>query len=172
MKKILFVCCAFALLFMTTTGCNSSGKREQAIADSIARADSIAKVDSIARADSIASVENMFIEQAPEKIKEFYRKYVFGTIPLDDESVTEYCTEKLIKKLRDDYEYDDGGYAVWDFRSGDQDGDFDAQALTDVESLGEGKFKASYFDMGNVQSVILTVIFDGDKILFDEIVSK
>ena len=74
--------------------------------------------------------------------------------------------------MREDYEYEGGGYAVWDFRSGSQDGDSDAQALTDVESLGDSKFKASYFDMGNVQSVILTVVLDGDKILFDEIETK
>lgn len=152
---------------MITTGCNSSAKREQAIADSIAR------VDSIARADSIAKVAKMIEEQAPEKIKEFYRKFVFGVSTLNKENITEYCTEKLKKRPCADYDFDKGeGYAVWDFRSGAQDGDTDAQTLTDVESLGDGKFKACYYDMGNVQSIILTVVFDGGNILFNEIESK
>lgn len=154
---------------MITTGCNSSAKREQAIADSIARVDSIARADSIAKADSIANVARMIEEQAPEKIKVFYRKFVFGVSDLNNENITEYCTEKLIKKLRADYDYDGEGYAVWGFRSGAQNGDTDAQALTDVESLGDGKFKACYYDMGKVQSITITVVVDDGNILFDEI---
>ena len=154
MKKFIYVFCALVLLSLvvTTTGCNSSAKREQAIADSIARADSIAK------ADSIANVVKMIDEQASDKIREFYRSFVFGSSTLDDENVKEYCTEKLAKKLRDDYEYEDG-----------QDGDSDAELLTDVEKLGNGKFKASLIDRGESLSVILTVVVEGGKILIDEV---
>ncbi len=165
MKKFIYVFCALVLLSLvvTTTGCNSSAKREQAIADSIARADSIAK------ADSIANVVKMIDEQASDKIREFYRSFVFGSSTLDDENVKEYCTEKLAKKLRDDYEYEDGGYAISDFRSDAQDGDSDAELLTDVEKLGNGKFKASLIDRGESLSVILTVVVEGGKILIDEV---
>ncbi len=170
MKKFLYVYCTLVLLSLvvTTTGCNSSAKREQAIADSIARADSIAKADSIARADSIANVTKVF-GKAPDKLREFYRNYVFGTMEATGSVIDQYCTEKLAQKLRDDYEYEGGGYAIWDFRSGNQDGDSDASALTDVEDLGEGKFKVSYFDMGTSRSCIISCIVSGDDVLFDEI---
>ena len=163
MKKSIYVFCAVVLLslVMATTGCNSSAKRQQAIADSIARADSIAK------ADSIANVAKMIEEQAPVKIKEFYEKYVFGTTTLDDENVKEYCTEKLIKKLHEAYE--NIGNAIFKFRNEGTIGNADVQLLTDVERLGDGKYKACYIDWGVSQSAILTVVVEGGKVLMDEI---
>lgn len=111
--------------------------------------------------------------QAPEMIKEFYKKYVFdGSAEFEsatDDVIKKYCTKKLAKKLADDYEYEGSGYAVWDFRSGAQDGDSDVQEITKIESLGSGKFKVHFNDMGNIGSRTLTIILDGDNILFDEI---
>ena len=113
-----------------------------------------------------------------EKIHEFYMKYVFGHEEATDKVINNYCTKKLAKKLADDYEEEavvdnnennGGGYAVWDFRSGAQDGDSDIQKVDSVEALGEGKYKVSYNDMGNKGSCIISVVVDGDKILFDEI---
>lgn len=109
---------------------------------------------------------------AIERIQEFYKKYVFGDEEATDEVINSYCTKKLAKKLADDYEYEGGGYAVWDFRSGAQDGDSDVQKVNNVEALGEGKYKVSYNDMGTKGSCIISVVIDGDNVLFDEISSK
>lgn len=62
-----------------------------------------------------------------------------------------------------------GGYAIWDFRSGAQDGDSDVQEITKVESLGGGKFKVHYNDMGNKGAHILTVVLEDGNVRFDEI---
>ena len=43
------------------------------------------------------------------------------------------------------------------------------QELTNVESLGEGKFKVSYNDMGNKGASILTVVVENGNVLIDEI---
>lgn len=169
MKKSILSLFAAALLLTAISSIScSSNAAKQAEADSIARADSIAKADSIARADSIANVAKIF-SKAPDKLREFYRNYVFGTMEATGSVIDQYCTEKLAQKLRDDYEYEGGGYAIWDFRSGNQDGDSDASALTDVEDLGDGKFKVHYFDMGVSSSCIVTCIVSGDDVLFDEI---
>lgn len=169
MKKFIYVFCALVLLslLVTTTGCNSSAKREQAIADSIARADSIAKADSIARADSIANVTKV-LSKASDKIREFYNNYVFGSNSATRSVVSQYCTEKLAQKLIE-YEYEGGDIDLWMFRSGNQDGDSDVSTLTDVEDLGNGKFKAQFFDMGAVGSRIITCVVSGDDVLFDEV---
>lgn len=169
MKKFLYVYCTLVLLSLvvTTTGCNSSAKREQAIADSIARADSIAKADSIARADSIANVTKVF-GKAPDKIRDFYRNYVFGQKSATRSVINQYCSEKLAQKLRE-FEYEGGGTDLWEFRSGNQDGDSDGSTLTDVEDLGNGKYKVSFFDMGVASSCIISCIVSGDDVLFDEI---
>lgn len=110
--------------------------------------------------------------QAIEKIQKFYKDCVFGREEATDEVINSYCTKKLAKKLADDYEYEGGGYAIWDFRSGAQDGDSDVQKVNNVEALGEGKYKISYNDMGTKGSCIITVVVDGDNILFDEISNK
>ena len=108
--------------------------------------------------------------QAPNIIRELYKNYVFNDkAEVTDEVINKYCTKKLAKKLADDYEYEDGGYAIWDFRSGAQDGPSDVQELTNVESLGEGIFKVSYNDMGNKGASILTVVVENGNVLIDEI---
>ncbi len=98
--------------------------------------------------------------------------YVFGNKEATDEVINSYCTKRLAKKLADDYEYEGGGYAVWDFRSGAQDGDSDVQQVDSVKALGEGEYKVSYNDMGNKGSCVISVIVDGDHILFDNISKK
>lgn len=130
----------------------------------------------IVAADSIELVkenvedQNAFDNKAIEKIDEFYKKYVFGGEGLTDEVVNKYCTKKLAKKLADDYDYDDGGYAVWDFRSGNQDGDEDVQEVISVEPLGNNTYNVKYNDMGAIGNCVISVI--GDEILFDEIISN
>ena len=103
------------------------------------------------------------------KIQEFYKDYVFGRKDVTEEVIAKYCTQKLAKKLADDYEYEGGGYAIWDFRSGAQDGDSDVQKVNNVEPLGEGKYKVNYNDMGIKGACTITVIIKDDNILFDEI---
>lgn len=168
MKKDLFSFSAVALLLtvIMSTGCSSNAAK-QAEADSIARADSIAKADSIARADSIVNVTKV-LSKASDKIREFYNNYVFGSNSATRSVVSQYCTEKLAQKLIE-YEFEGGDIDLWMFRSGNQDGDSDVSTLTDVEDLGNGKFKAQFFDMGAVGSRIITCVVSGDDVLFDEV---
>ena len=104
-----------------------------------------------------------------EIIREFYKNYVFGKKEITDEVINKYCTKKLAKKLAADYDYDDGGYAIWEFRSDNQDGDSDVQEVTNVEAMGNGVYKVSFNDMGTKGSCKISVIIEGEKILFDEI---
>lgn len=126
--------------------------------------------DSIELVNEQVETQDAFDRQAIGKIEEFYKKYVFGVKELTDEVVNKYCTKKLAKKLADDYEYDGGGYAVWDFRSGNQDGDEDTQEVINVEALGSNKYRVQYNDMGAKGNCVISVI--GDDILFDEIISN
>lgn len=104
-----------------------------------------------------------------EIIREFYKNYVFGKKETTDEVINKYCTQKLAKILAADYDYDDGGYAIWEFRSDNQDGDSDVQEVTNVEAMGNGVYKVSFNDMGTKGSCKISVVLEGEKILFDEI---
>jgi len=103
-----------------------------------------------------------------EKIAEFYTDYVFGAKEVTDKVIRRYCTEKLVKKLKDAYDYDGEGYAIWEFRSDAQDGN-EKSTVDSYEALGDGKYKVYYNDMGTRGSCIITVVTDGNNILFDEI---
>ncbi len=162
MRKLLFIAAA-----AIAVSCGNKQQAQQSESDS-----TIVATDSVVVE---AAPENNAAEldaKAIEKIQKFYKEYVFGREEATDEVINSYCTKKLAKKLADDYEYEGGGYAVWDFRSGAQDGDSDVQKVNNVEALGEGKYKVSYNDMGTKGSCIISVVVDGDTILFDEISNK
>lgn len=60
-----------------------------------------------------------------------------------------FCTEKLQKKLKEAYEYDDeDGYATWKFRSDAQDGPSEEYKLVKFVPVGNGWYKYDFIDMG------------------------
>ena len=160
MKK-LFIISAAAIV----VSCGNKQQTQQSESDSTITATNSVVVEEVAPENNAAEMD----AKAIEKIQEFYKNYVFGDEEATDDVIKKYCTKKLAKKLADDYEYEGGGYAVWDFRSGAQDGDSDVQTVKSVEALGEGKYKVNYSDMGTKGSCIISVVIDGDNILFDEI---
>lgn len=159
MKKLLVITAA-----LIAVSCGNKQPLEQSESDSATVA-----TDSIIQDEVVKDDSNIINEKAIGLIQEFYKEYVFGTQAVTDAVINKYCTEKLARKLKDDYDFDDDGYAIWDFRSEAGDGDSDVQELTDVEPLGDGKYKVFYNDMGNKGSLILTIVLKDDNILFDGI---
>ena len=163
MKKLLFIAAA-----AIAVSCGNKQQAQQSESDSTAVA-----TDSVVAEVSAPNDADIIEAKTPEMIKEFYKKYVFDNMQnreeVTDAVINKYCTKKLAKKLADDFEYEGGGYAMWDFRSGEQDGDSDVQEVTKVESLGGGKFKVHFNDMGNKGTRILTVVLEDGNIRFDEI---
>lgn len=154
MKKLFIIAVA-----AIAVSCGNKQQAQQSESDSTIVADTVAQqVDS--QADQQAAIDAKVVE----KIQEFYKKYVFGRDEMTDEVANKYCTKKLAKKLADDYEYEGGGYAVWDFRSGGQDSD--ESKVLNVEALGNGKYKV-VMD-GNISRTI-SVIKEGENIFFDDI---
>ena len=162
MKKLMIIAAA-----AIAVSCGNKQQAQQSESDSTIVATDT-EVEEAAPNNNAAEID----AQAIEKIQEFYKNYVFGDKEATDAVINKYCTKKLAKKLADDYEYEGGGYAVWDFRSGAQDGDSDVQKVNSVEPLGEGKYKVTYNDMGTKGSCIISIVVDGDNILFDEISNK
>ena len=159
MKKLLFIAAA-----AISVSCGNKQNVQQQENDSTAIKTEFVEQESVSTNTS-EDVDARVIG----KIQEFYNNYVFGKQDTTDEIIAKYCTKKLAKKLADDYEYEDGGYAIWDFRSDAQDGDSDIQEVISVESLGSGTYKVLFNDMGTKGSCSIKVIIEGDNILFDEI---
>ena len=162
MKKILVIAVAAAVV---SCGNKQQSQRHQDNNSFVTATDSVATEQS---ADNQAYTNS----KAIEKIQEFYQKYVFGREEMTREVAYKYCTKSLAKKLADDYDYDGDGYAVWDFRSGAQDGDSDVQEVTTIEELADNMYKVTYDDMGHKGVCIITVVSEGDDILFNEIENK
>lgn len=124
----------------------------------------------------IVSADATIVQQSPKVdnakaiqfIKEFYSSYVFGKkdyIP----AVKKYCTAKLQKELKDDFEYDGEGYAIWNFRTGTQDGPSDVSKVTSIDALGNGFYKVSFTDMGIKGNRTLKIVNVDKTLKFDAV---
>jgi len=90
--------------------------------------------------------------------EEFFTE-VFNEHLYEDEGFIEMsCTDKFIAKLKAAYEYEDGGYATWLFRSDSQDGPSEEYGLTNITKEGDGWYKYDFVDMGNHGSHRIKVI--------------
>jgi hypothetical protein len=106
-----------------------------------------------------------------EKIQTFYTNYIFGTQEATDSVIAKYCTKTLAQELSkayDDEFSDGGGYAVWKFRSGAQDGE-DIHEIEKIEPIGDGKYLVHYNDMGNKGTHTITTAIQDGEIFFDKI---
>ena len=162
MKRLLIIAIAAEVV---SCGNKQQSQKDQKNDFFVATADSVVKDEP---SDNQANPS----AKAIEKIQEFYKNYVFGRETLTREVAYKYCSKSLVKKLADDYDYEGEGYAVWDFRSGAQDGDSDVQEVEDIEELTENTYKVTYNDMGHKGVCIISVIQEGDDVLFHEIENK
>lgn len=107
----------------------------------LSQADSLSQARTTARPESEADVARM--------IRSFYAECVFGRgdyVP----GVESCCTERLCRQLREAFsqEYDGEGYAVWNFRTGCQDGPSEVSEVTAVTASGENVYRVDFIDMG------------------------
>ena len=117
------------------------------------------------------NTSNALDSKAIEKIQTFYSRHIFGDEFPNDSVIAKYCTKELAQKLRDDYDnefIDGGGYAVWKFRSGAQDGE-DIHEIEKIEPLSDGKYIVHYNDMGNKGTHTITTVIQDGEIFFDKL---
>ena len=82
-----------------------------------------------------------------ESIEAFFTE-VFNKEYYNDEGFIEkYCTDNMKKKLKEAYEYEGEGYAVWLFRSDAQDGEGESK-LTKFTPEGGGWYRYEFDDRG------------------------
>lgn len=80
-------------------------------------------------------------------LTKLYADYVFGG--QDFSAIKTHFSEDVLKRLRDEYEYDDeDGYAVWLFRTDAQDGPSDVCQVNSINKEENGWYAVEYVDMG------------------------
>jgi hypothetical protein len=146
-KTIIFawVLCAMPIVF--SCGPNKAELAEKARQDSIRVADSIKQVEEKAAAEAEAMRVNDSIAHDSAVIA--FITDMYNTTKYEDyKFLKQHCSDKLMRKLRADYDYEGDGLAVWDFRSGAQDGPSDVHKVTAVTPEGGGWYKYDFIDMG------------------------
>ena len=154
MRKTTLFLALMALTMVASCGNNATQKAEQELQDSTALAGS----SNNAIADSTARVEATIAF-----ITDFYNSKKFE----NEDFLKKYCSAEVLKKLADDYEYEGGGYASWDFRSGYQDGPSNRHEVISVEPLGDNWYQYSFYDMGIKGSHKIRVIQKDEDFVID-----
>lgn len=80
--------------------------------------------------------------------KEFIRNMYENVLYEDYAFLQQNCSEGLLTKLSDAYDYDGDGYAVWLFRSDAQDGPSNEHRIIGIEDQGDGWYRYTAVDMG------------------------
>lgn len=162
MNKLAISCAILSMAGMMA--CSGNKSQQGADTDSSAPEAVEAVTDTPAVADTEPAAEEAPAEEENtneadiQLIKDFYKKCVFGG-SISKSAIQKYCTSSCMKKLAAANEYDDGGYAVWKFRTEGQDGDGPSK-VNNVEPQGDGWYRVSYSDMG-AKGVTDVQIVDG-----------
>ena len=80
----------------------------------------------------------------------------------------EHCTPRMLQQLRDDYEYDGEGYAIWDFRSMSNDGIDDENCVLSIDKI-DGRYYYEAKDSGFIFRNILSAFVQDGKVMLDGI---
>lgn len=174
MKRLLFVISFFVGL-CTMIGCGPSKAEIEAQrrADSVRVADSLHIVDSVRRADSIRVADSIKVADSTERVNKVIR---FITDMYDNEKYSDYnflrkhCTAKMLQYLRDNYDYDcESGdcYAVWMFRSDEQDGPAKPNGIVSVLPKGDDWYLYTFYDMGFKGAHLIKVIDKEGLLMID-----
>lgn len=152
MKKLQFIFAASLLL--SVLACNN----KPATPENVIPIDTTA-VDTTTAADATAVVEEEELsiddQQAEDLINSIYKKYVFGDNVFSGSAAKKYCTASLRSRLKKEYDFDDGGYAIWLFRTDLQDGPSDHSAVNSITCNEPNAYTVTFSDMGNSGSHVL-----------------
>ena len=145
----------FVTLMLAGAAMSCTTKAEKAEADATA-------VETPAALDA-PEIENEAV--ATKFIVDLYKNYVFMGAEGNFEDIKDNFSDKILKELRDKYDFDGEGYAVWMFRSDAQDGPEDAQTIEDINIDGDDWYTVSLNDMGNPAKCRFHITVDNGKVL-------
>lgn len=82
--------------------------------------------------------------------------------------IENHFSEKVLKRLKQEYDYDGEGYAVWLFRTGAQDGPSNVSKVNDITTEPDGWYVVKYTDMGIEGTCrFLIQLRDGEPFVLD-----
>lgn len=106
--------------------------------------------------------------QRPDDL-EFIRGMYENVLYEDYGFLEKHCSESLLTKLSEAYDYEGEGYAVWEFRSGAQDGPSNEHGIISIEDDGDGWYIYTAVDMGITFRKRIKVSHEGGKAMIEDI---
>lgn len=106
--------------------------------------------------------------QSPDDIgfiRDMYEKVLYE----DYGFLEKHCTEGLLTKLSEAYDYEGDGYAVWKFRSGAQDGPSNEHSVISIEDQGNGWYRYVAMDMGLTFTKRIRLSHEGGRTMIEDI---
>ncbi len=118
-----------------------------------------------------------FETKAIARLQEFYSNYIFAENfsfgdPAESAKILgNYCTETLVRRLADDYDYEGEGFAFWNFYKSRYNNDSMVYGVERIEPFGNGWFRVDFLSKGGYDDgcSLVYVVKEGDKILFDNL---
>jgi len=162
MRKAILMC----ILSATMCGCGSRAKR--------ANAPETNKEPEVVVTTDIEAKETFSTSDIDKMVEDMLTDMYNNTRYEDYEWLESHCTNKCLKYLQKEYEYDCGEdpcYAVWKFRTSNQDGYTDEQRLVSVENVGNGYYNYTFIDMGFKGTNRVKVLFENNNLLIDEVIN-
>ena len=109
------------------------------------------------------------LDKEKKKVKAFitdmYNNYKYG----EEDFLKEHCTERLLNQLREAYEYDGEGYAVWLFRTSSNDGLGEGTRVVSVSTEDGLWYEYEFYDGSwKGKNRVKCVVVDG-KVWMDEV---
>ena len=178
MKKKYFVMTVLALVLLAAVGgCKSKGGSEQTGTEVVAGEDEGEATEDEVDLPPVAPVSEEGVKEIVNFITDMYEQGRY----LDYDFLNQHCTDEMKQFLKDHYDYDGEGYAVWLFRTSSQDGkpgsenQEDATRILSVKNEGNDWYTYKFLDAGWKGENRIKVFFeegnfwiDGLQSVYDE----
>ena len=112
-------------------------------------------------------------DPAQDEAAEQFIRQMYNTVSFEDyDYLRSHCTEKLLDKLAQQYEYDGDGLAVWLFRSGAQDSkyEFAPTRILRITPIGDNWYAYTALDAGWRFTAALKLLPKDGSFLMDDVV--
>ena len=166
-KKSLLIALAVSSLLITATSCNN-GKSTNDSND----AEDV-KEEKVVEENKLDEEEQVKMQEDDAVIQEFITNMYENHLYCEYDFLEAHCSEGMLQYLRDHYEYDGEGYAIWLFRTGSQDGKPGAEGVKDkVHSItkdSEGWYHYTFTDAGWNGENKLKVHVENGKVVIDDL---
>ena len=179
MRKKYFVMTVLALVLLATVGgCKGKGSSEQVNTEVVADGEEgEATEENDADLPPVPAVSEEGVKEIVNFITDMYERGRY----LDYDFLNQHCTEEMKQFLKNKYDYDGEGYAVWLFRTSSQDSkpgcedQTDATRILSVKAEGDDWYTYKFLDGGWKGENRIKVFFeegnfwiDGLKSVYDE----